>query len=103
MIWEELGLQRRREEAIFFGFPFKQREGKEEEKKIQVWNFGLELLYLLVWNLFVWICWLENSPNSLFAYVWGLKNLISVYKLFVLVLVQFCGWFESFSYKFWMK
>ena len=65
----------------------RRRRKKEEEKKeefkygtsllygIHDWNFGLEhlfcleLLYLLVWNLFVWICWLGNPPSSLFAYV----------------------------------
>ena len=73
----------------------KKEEGRREEEEnpgmefmfgtsllfgIFVWNisFSLELLYLLVWNLFVWICWLGNPHSSLFAYVWGLKNHIYV-------------------------
>ena len=62
----------------------KKRRRRKSRFGIHVWNFGLEhlfylkLLYLLVWNLFVWICWLGNPHGSLFAYVWGLKNPISV-------------------------
>ena len=77
--------ERRREEEE------KRRREKEEIQVwklllvcLEVWNFGfehlfcLELLYLLVWNLFVWIYWLGNPHSSLFAYVWGFKNPISV-------------------------
>ena len=36
---------------------------------ILILNSCLELLYLLVWNLFVWICWLGHPASSLFSYV----------------------------------
>ena len=79
----ELGLRWRRREEAIFGFPFKQREGKEKEKKSRFGTLifvSMELLYgLLVWNLYVWICWLGNPPNSLFAYVW-VRRTLSLYK-----------------------
>ena len=58
----------------------KKEEGRREEEENPGLEhlFCLELLYLLVWNLFRWICWLGNPPSSLFAYVWGLKNPISI-------------------------
>ena len=63
----------------------RRRRKKEEEKKKKSrfgsWNSCLEISYscLELWfGNFVWICWLGNPPNSLFAYVWGLKNPISV-------------------------
>ena len=63
-----------------------EEEGRREEEENQglelmfgilVWNF-LFMFGTLVWNLFIWICWLGNPPSSLFAYVWDLKNPISV-------------------------
>ena len=82
MVGEE---KRRREEE--------EKRKREKEEEIQVWKlilvslelelwFGISLLVwnscLDFWNLFVWFCWLGNPPSSFFAYVWGLKNPISV-------------------------
>ena len=94
----------RGEETIFFlSLMFKQREGKEEEKKSKLGTLifvSMEYLYgtymygTYMYGLLVWICWLGNPPNSLFAYDWGVRRTLSLYKSdFLSVLVQFCGWF----------
>ena len=61
------------EKKPFLGFQlFKQREGKEEEKKSRFGTLifvSMELLYGILVRK-VWICWLGNPSNSLFAYVW---------------------------------
>ena len=61
------------EKKPFLGFQlFKQREGKEEEKKSRFGTLifvSMELLYGILVRK-VRICWLGNPPNSLFAYVW---------------------------------
>ena len=69
-------VERKRRSHFLVSIQAKRRKRRREE--IQEWNSCLELSYLLVWNLYVWICWLGNPPNSLFAYVWGLKNPISI-------------------------
>ena len=60
----------------------KEEGGREEEEDpgLELW-FGTSPLFgtlVFAWNLFVWICWLGNPHSSLFAYVWGFKNPISV-------------------------
>ena len=50
--------KRRREE---------EKKKKEERRREEEENPGLELMF----ENFVWICWLENYPNSFFVYVWG--------------------------------
>ena len=80
----------------------KRRRKKEEEKKkkIQVWNFCLELLFCLEYFFWygkygtcVWICWLENYPNSFFVYVWVRETLTLQYMSILVGSSQFCGWF----------
>ena len=52
----------------------------------------------LVWNLFVWICWLGHHPNSFFVYIWVRKTLTLQYMCILVGSSQFCGWF-SFGWK----
>ena len=83
------------EKKPFLGIQlFKQRKGKEVEKKSR---YGI-----LVWNLCVWICWLENPPKSLFSYVW-VRRTLSLYKM-ILVGVNSVLWLVlGFSWKFRVK
>ena len=49
--------------------------GSSKKKKLRyeivwkVWNTCMKLLFSILVRE-VWICWLGNPPNSLFAYVW---------------------------------
>ena len=74
---------------------------KEKERREEEENTGLELLNLLVWNsclellfgTYVWICWLENYPNSFFVYVWVRKTLTLQCMCILVGSSQLCGWF----------
>ena len=69
----------------------KKEEGIREEEEIQVWKlilvslelwFGTSLLFgtlvFLSMKPICMVCWLGNPLSSFFAYVWGLKNSISI-------------------------